>query len=165
MLRACRGIAAFAALFLVLAAGFMLWPQNSERSIRKLLGKCAASIENRSIEGALSGVSFAYRDEFGLSYLVLKRLFEKAFARMSELDVQYAVTDVRVLKDSATVGLEVAVSAFVEGQTQYVLGSPHNREQMILKLAREELGWRVVSSSGMPGRELEDLLRYEALMP
>ncbi|KKK92310.1 hypothetical protein LCGC14_2704230, partial [marine sediment metagenome] len=92
-----RGVAIFL-LIVAPVAVYHLWPTDEAR-IRKLVMLEAQALGAEDMEAVMKGISFNYSDEKGLSYLLIKRLLERAFERYSDIKVSYNDMLVEVHED------------------------------------------------------------------
>lgn len=130
---------------------YFLWPSDEYR-IRKLIKEGASAVEREDLEGLMSKVSFNYRDEYGLSYLLLKDVIKREFGYYSDIDVEYENIEVEVDKDKATATLDLMVLASAGSERGYIFGDL--REPLRLKLELEKGSmrkWLVLNSSGLEG--------------
>jgi hypothetical protein len=142
-----------ALLFLLVASPliiYMLWPTDEAR-IKKLVRQEAHAIEAEDIEEVMSHVSFNYQDEYGLSYVLVKKLMERQFQRYSGMEVEY--DDLKVVvaegEKEATASMDLRVMARAGQEMGYLLGG---EEPVRLKLMLKKGGplgtWQVASASG-----------------
>lgn len=138
-------------LLMALPVAIYLWPSDETR-IRKLIKEGALVVEREDLDGLMSKVSFNYRDEYGLSYLLLKDVIKREFGYYSDIDVEYENLAVRVDKDRATATLDLRVLASTGTLRGYIFGDL--REPLRLKLELEKGSmrkWLVLNSSGFEG--------------
>jgi hypothetical protein len=139
-------------LILLLAAPviiYLLFPSDKSR-IRKLFREGAAAVETKKTEDVMAKVSFSYTDEQGLTYLYLKKVFERVFGQMDDIKVEYTIKDIEVSGDSATADLDIRVTAGRGQQTGYVAGDAARPLHIKFFLDKEHLKWLVVKTEGLP---------------
>jgi hypothetical protein len=147
-----------ALLFMVMVAPvviYLLWPTEEAR-IRKLVRQAAHAIEAKDVEGVMEKVSFNYQDEYGLSYLLIKKMLERQFQRYSGMEVEYENLRIDVSEgaEEATASMDLRVLASSGDQMGYALGGDEPaRLRLRLKKGGPLKRWQVVEASGfMPRR-------------
>jgi hypothetical protein len=136
-------------LFLLPIIIYFLWPSDESR-IRKLFREGAAAIEAEQINEVMSKVSFNYKDEHGLSYLYLKKLMERAFSQMDDIEVEYKIRDIEIKDKKASTAVDVRVIASHGQERGYFLGDAADPVQMTFHLEKERTRWLVIGAEGMP---------------
>ncbi len=133
---------------------YVLWPTEEAR-IKKLVRQAAHAIETEDIEEVMSKVSFNYQDEYGLSYLLVKKGLEQHFQRYSSLDVDYENLKIEIAEGSeeSTASMDLRVVASAGQQMGYVLGGDGPaRFELRLKKEGPLKKWQVVEASGFMHR-------------
>jgi len=145
-----RGVAIFL-LIVAPVAVYHLWPTDEAR-IRKLVMLEAQALGAEDMEAVMKGISFNYSDEKGLSYLLIKRLLERAFERYSDIKVSYNDMLVEVHEDgTATAVMDIRVTAGGSGEPpRYILGGAETPAVLNLSLKKEGAGKWMVRSSKWP---------------
>jgi hypothetical protein len=128
---------------------YLLFPSDKSR-IRKLFRQGAAAVEAKKTEDVMAKVSFNYTDEHGLTYLYLKKVFERMFGQMDNIKVEYDIKDIEVSGDSATADLDIRVIAGCGQETGYVAGDAARPLRIKFFLDKEHLKWLVVRTEGLP---------------
>ena len=153
------GLLSVVVLILVL---YLLWPSDEAR-IRKLFKEGAAAVESRDLEGVMSKVSFAYRDEYGVTYLYLKEILKKEFNLLSDIQVEYEALRIQISKkndlqgerpspdapDTAMAELDIRVVATAGTETGYILGDVKTPVHMRFILQKERMKWLIVKAEGI----------------
>lgn len=150
-----KSIALLIIIFAAPVIIYLLWPTEEAR-IKKLVRQSAQAIEEENIEDAMSVVSFNYQDQYGLSYLLIKKGLEQYFQKYSDMEVEYEGLRVEVAEGAqeATVSMGLSVLAMRGQDMGYVLGGD-GPVHFALKLKKGGplKKWQVVEASGfMPGR-------------
>jgi hypothetical protein len=129
---------------------YFLWPTEEAR-IKKLVRQAAHAIEEENIDDVMSKVSYNYQDEYGLSYLLIKKGLQQQFQRYSNLDVDYENLKVEVAKgkEEATASMDLRVVASAGQEMGYVLGGDGPARFVLrLKKGGPLKKWQVVEASG-----------------
>ena len=130
---------------------YLIWPSDESR-IQKLVKEGAETIEKEDIDKTMSKVSFNYQDDIGLNYMLLRKILERQFAALEEIDIECENLSVRVDKDKATASLDVRALATSEGggQRGYIFGDLKEPARLSLELEKGTAGrWLVVNASGL----------------
>jgi hypothetical protein len=139
-------------LFLFIAvpiAIYFLMPTDAKR-IKKLVKKGEVALEQKDIKQVMSCVSLTYRDDYGMSYLYLKKGFERLFNTYDSLEVDYENITVVVNEKRAVAELDVWVIASRGPNTSYIVGDAGNGLTIKFLLQKEKLTWQVVKTEGLP---------------
>ena len=140
-------------LFFLMAAPviiFFLLPSDESR-IKKLFKEGAAAIEKEDLDAVMSGVSFNYHDENGLSYLSAKELLKSVFQRMDYINAEYEDLRVTVKKDkTATADMDVRIVETIGTDTGYIMGDLSNPVHLTFTLQKERTKWLVTKTEGLP---------------
>lgn len=144
-----KSVALLALFFVVPLIVYLLWPSDEAR-IRTLFREGASAIEARNIDDVMSEVSFNYRDEHGLSYLYLKKLMERAFKEVKDIDVDYDIKRIDIRGDNATADVDVRVVATRGAEAGYILGDSAGPLHITFSLDKERTEWLITKTEGLP---------------
>ena len=145
-----KSIALLALLIISPVIIYFIWPTEESR-IRRLVRQGATAIEKEDIDGVMSKISYNYRDEYGLSYLIIKKQLERKFKAYSDIEFDYENLTVEVFKETgeATAAMDLRMIAMSGEQMGYVIGG---EGPALLKLRLKKSGplkkWQVVEASG-----------------
>lgn len=143
-----------AALVLILMAlpiaVYFLWPSDTSR-IKKLVKEGAEAVEKEDIEGVMSKISRAYRDDFGLNYMMIKHLLGRQFEAVSDMEVEYESLKIKVDGRNAVAEMDVLVLATIDGETGYILGDLRESAHARFYLGKEGAKWLVLKTEGIAG--------------
>ena len=127
---------------------YFLWPSDESR-IKKLIKEGAAAIEKKEIDKVMSKVSFNYYDDYGFTYILIKKLLEDQFRTMSDIKVEYENLKITVKKDSAIADLDVRVIATIGNETGYIIGDIKKPVHLKFTLEKERVKWLVMKIEGL----------------
>jgi hypothetical protein len=126
---------------------YLFWPSDESR-IRKLIREEVRAVEEEDIDAFMSGVAFHYQDEYGLSYLLLKRLVEREFRAFSEIGMEYGGLGIDVSDERAMAGMDVRVLADRGVGRGYYWGDFREPVRLELELKKGPAGrWLIISAS------------------
>jgi hypothetical protein len=123
------------ALGITILLVWLLFPSDEAR-IRKLVKESVGAVEMEAIDGVMGHIAFGYQDEFGQSYIILKKNLMRQFETYSDIKVEYDELAVEVTKDGATASMLVLVLATVNGQRGYILGDLKDTTRLVLELTK-----------------------------
>jgi len=130
---------------------YFLWPTDESR-IKKLVRECAKAVEKEDIDTLMLKISFTYQDDYGLSYILLKKLIEDGFRRFSDMEVEYESLKVVVDKENASAQFDVRVIASHGQERGYFMGDIKEPAHITLYLEKGPLGkWLIVKAEGYRG--------------
>lgn len=127
---------------------YFLWPSDESR-IKKLIKEGAAAIEKKEIDKVMSKVSFNYQDDYGFTYILIKKLLEDQFRTMSDIKVEYENLKITVKKDSAIADLDVRVIATIGNETGYIIGDIKKPVHLKFNLEKERVKWLMMKIEGL----------------
>jgi hypothetical protein len=141
-----------ALLFILIAVPliiYLIWPSDESR-IKKLFREGARAIEKEDLDGAMSKVSYNYRDEYGLTYLYMKELMKSAFQRMKDIKVEYENLKINISDRTATADMDVRIIANIGNNTGYIMGDLPNPAHLKFTLEKQRTTWLVAKTEGLP---------------
>jgi len=128
---------------------YLLWPSDESR-IKKLFREGAKAIEQEKIDEVMARVSFNYTDEYGLTYLSVKKGMTRVFQRMDGITVEYEITKIDIRENTAAAELDIRVIASHGNDTGYAMGDAARPAHMTFFLDKERTTWLVTKSRDMP---------------
>ncbi|UCG78703.1 MAG: hypothetical protein JSV21_02385 [Nitrospirota bacterium] len=137
-------------LIVVPVSIYFLMPGDKAR-IRKMIRKGAAAVEQENLDETMKAVSLSYRDEHGMTYLLLKKGFERFFRMFDDIEVDIEKVDVTVDDDAASSEIYVRVIATRGTERSYIVGDAADPLKIVFSLEKEKIRWQITSARGMPG--------------
>lgn len=128
---------------------YFLWPSDTSR-IKKLFREGAKAIETEKIDDVMSKVSFNYTDEYGMTYLYMRKGMERVFSQMEGIDIEYEIKEIRVTDKTASAELEIRVIASIGNDTGYIIGDLAKPVLMTFSLDKDRTTWLVTGAKGLP---------------
>lgn len=130
------------------AAAFFYW-NSPERRIRAVLSEGRRAVESEDLERAMSQVSLQYRDDYGLTFLSLKRVAKRAFQEFEGMDIELSVVKTHVEDDRAVVLAKIDVYAGGPQGPEYLMGNPDAQHPAKITLIKEVLRWKIKNIEGI----------------
>lgn len=144
-----KSIALLLIIILILIITYLLWPSD-ERRIKKLFKEGSEAVEKEDLDGVMSKVSFNYRDEYGLTYLYVKKYMNSIFQQMSDIQIEYENLKIKVNDASAIAEMDVRVVATIGNETSYIIGDAARPVHLRFTLEKERVKWLVTRTEGLP---------------
>ncbi len=98
----------------------------------------------------MSKVSYNYRDEYGLTYLYIKKSMKSLFQQMSDIRIEYENLEIQVKDKTATADMDVRIIATIGSETGYILGDLPKPVHIKFTLEKERANWLVTKTEGFP---------------
>lgn len=128
---------------------YFLWPSDKSR-IKKLFREGAKAVEAEKIDDVMAKVSFNYTDEYGMSYLLIKKTMEDVFNKMGNIGIEYEIRHLEINKKSASAELDIRATASLGQDTGYIVGDAAKPVSMKFHLLKERGKWLVNKTEGLP---------------
>lgn len=140
-------IALIVALVLSPIAIYLLMPSD-EAQLNRLVQEAREAVEAGNVDGVMSVVSFNYKDERGMSYLLIKRLLEARMKGLTGISVEVSGLSVRSIEKAAYIEIDARASSGAGGSRSYWVGGEDHWLHISAKLGKEASGqWKVQSAS------------------
>lgn len=142
----------FILLFLLIISPiiiYFLWPSDASR-IKKLFREGAKAVETEKIDDVMSKVSFNYTDEYGMTYLYMRKGLERVFSQMDGITIEYQIKNIKITDKTAAAELEIRVVASLGNDTGYIIGDAAKPVLMTFSLEKERTKWLVAGTKGLP---------------
>jgi hypothetical protein len=144
-----KSIALLLIIILIPIITYLLWPSDESR-IKKLFKEGSEAVEKEDLDGVMSKVSFNYHDEYGLTYLYVKKYMNSIFQQMSDIQIEYENLEIKVNDASATAEMDVRVIATIGNETGYIIGDAARPVHLKFALEKERTKWLVTRTEGLP---------------
>lgn len=147
-------------VFIIAGIYFLFFTDGDDPSvIDGVLTEAKAAGVERDLSGFMDNFSMQYRDEYGFSYLVIKRIVGRQFEKFEKFEAEY--TDLGVVFDENEQGdklaiatLDLRVKGFKKGLPIDLIGTDDSTDNINIEFLKSSLGvWKIVSVSGVDTRE------------
>ena len=129
-------------LAVVLATVF--YPSETKR-IKKVLKAIRESVLHEDIGQVMEYIAYNYRDEYGGSYLVLKKRAEMIFHRFNDFEITADIMNITVDGEQAEAHLKVNIIATEDGRRGYVIGNAEEAGDIRVFLEKSPYKWKVIN--------------------
>ena len=119
-----------------------LFPSDKKR-IRKAIGAVEQAVVNEDVQALMDRVSFNYADEYGGSYLTLKKRAEHLFNTYDDFDVTAIIAGIAIIEEKATVDLEVSLVASSGSERGYLFGNAGGHREIKVFFEKSKLNWMI----------------------
>ncbi|MBI5663951.1 MAG: hypothetical protein HZC49_02500 [Nitrospirae bacterium] len=133
-------------VLIVLAAVLVavFYPSDKKR-INKVLKACSESVLNEDIGQLMEHISYNYRDDYGGSYLALKKRAEMVFSRFNDFEITADVMRISVDGERAEAQLKVSIIATEDGRRGYFIGDAEKARDVRVLLEKSSYGWEIIN--------------------
>jgi uncharacterized protein (UPF0248 family) len=141
------GLALTALIYFIIVRPLLI---SDEARIKRGVKDGVRAIEGKDLEKCMSSVSLHYKDEYGLTYLGVKRLLNRIFHEFEAFEID--LENLRIAlheKGTAFATFDLKVRVIYRGQQAYLLGSGDGANRVKMSFAREGGRWRVTQVEGV----------------
>lgn len=143
-------------IVLAIAGAYYLFrPGDDPSQIKALFDEMTEASGSKDIDGTMEGFSFQYKDRYGVSYPVLKKLIGDAYKKFDRIEASYSGLDAVIGEDVngtniASVNVDVVVKGIKSDDTQWLIGSEDSPDNITVTLEKSTLGgWKITEVEGV----------------
>jgi len=140
-------------LTIVIICILIFFPTDKKR-IWKVIVTSEKAIIDEELDGLMDNISYNYRDEYGGTYLLIKRRMEAVFKRLDNIEAEVQLVRISVDKKQAEAEINVKVTASYGEDRSYIVGDPANWQNMKIYLKKSPYTWEVIKVSGLSDYDL-----------
>ena len=133
----------FALVVAVVIIAIVVFPSDKKR-IRKAIRTCEQAIINENSEALMSLISFNYSDDYGGSYLMLKKRSERLFKTYDDYEIIADIVGITVNEGKAIADLKVSIIASEGNERGYLLGDAGSHRKIKVYFEKDKFGWAIV---------------------
>ncbi|UCD71569.1 MAG: hypothetical protein JSW70_00860 [Syntrophobacterales bacterium] len=134
-------------IYLILVRPLLI---SEEARIRKGVKEGVQAIENKDLGKCLRHVSLHYKDEYGLTYLGVKKLLTQIFYEFDAFEIDLRNLRITLLdKGVASATFDLKVKVNYGGQRIYLLGSGGFSNRIKMSFNKERGRWKVTQVEGV----------------
>jgi hypothetical protein len=119
-----------------------LFPSDKTR-IGRSVGAVEQAVVNEDVTALMDQVSFNYSDDYGGSYLTLKKRAEQLFKTNDDFDVTADITGIEIIEDKATVDVKVSLIASSGSERGYLYGDAEGHREIHVFFEKAKLKWMI----------------------
>lgn len=140
-------------LFLIVAAAvFVLYPTDEKR-IRRVISGSEKAILRKDLDGLFEYISYNYKDDYGNSYLILKKRMQIVFNRLNDIEIEKNLIKITVQEKNAEADLNVKVIASEAESREYIIGDAVTGQGIKVYFEKSPYKWKIVKVAGLLGKD------------
>jgi hypothetical protein len=128
-----------------------IFPSDKKR-IRKAIGAAEQAVVNEDVKALMDRVSFNYADDYGGSYLTLKKRAEHLFKAYDDFEVTAEIAGIAVIEEKATVDVKVSLVASSGSDRGYLIGEAGGHREIKVYFEKSKLNWMI---TGLEAKQSE----------
>jgi len=151
-------------LLLLIAAALVLlylfFPRGDDpREIEAIFDEMKEAAANKDTDGVAEHFSLQYKDEYGASYPVVKKVIGNVFRKYDSIRVSYSGLSVVFSENEsgekeAAANLDVTVTGYSSGMSYDLIGSEGSPDNVTVTLVKSGLGgWKITGVEGLDAQE------------
>ena len=124
----------------------------SEKSrILKVINEGRAAVEAEDVDKCMSYISLQYSDDYGLKYLIVKRILTDVFKEFDGFKVMLDDVEIEVnnKEKTAVAAFDLRIIVTLHNQPGYLVGSTDSPAKIKMYFIKERLKWQVVKVTGI----------------
>ena len=145
---------------LILALGLFLLTRNrgDDEFFSSYFNKMVEAGESKNLEQFMNFFSLQYKDEYGLNYIVIKKLVENTFNEFDTLEGSFSDLSSSIKesdgKNIAVINMDAKAVGIKNGIDTGVLGLQDKPENITIFLEKSTLGkWKIIKVEGVEKRD------------
>ncbi len=116
---------------------------SEEKKISKAIEAGEKALEAKDLDGCMKRLSYNYSDEYGLSYLQVKKFLERFFQEFQKVDIEKEILNIEVKEKDARVSMNLIIIVTLQEQRGYFIGSHAKPELIKIDLEKVRTNWLV----------------------
>ncbi len=148
----------FIIILVIVITVIVVFPSDKKR-IRKIIGQCEQSVVGEDLKSLMGHISFNYSDDYGGSYMMLKKRAEGLFKSYDDFEIASDIKGINITEEKAVADLRVSLIASAGNERGYLLGDAGGHRKLRVYLEKSPYGWQVIRLAGLSEKE-QDLQLY-----
>lgn len=141
---------------IILAILILVFGRSADDSseIEAVIIKMTEAGKNGEYQGVTEYVSIEYRDDYGATYIIVKKLVENLFQKFNKFDTKYKNLSVSVDQaengdKTAAANLDIHITGYQSGVPVDIIGTEDLYQNITVHLKKTKLlGWKITKSEG-----------------
>ena len=143
----------FLSLFFIFAAVvFVIYPTDEKR-IKRVIAGSEEALLKEDIDGLFEFISYNYQDDYGDSYLILKKRMQIVFKRLDDIEIEKNLLGITVNEKSAEADLNVKVIASEGELREYIIGDAVTWQGIKVYFEKSPYKWKIVKVADLFGND------------
>jgi len=136
-------------------------PGDNTSEIEAVFNKAIEAGEKKDFEGVMEHFSLTYRDEYGATYPVVKKIVKNSFEKFDALNCKYAdlkvsINETEKGEKEAVANFNTYISGISFGIPVSLLGGEDSLQNLTVTLKKSSFGeWKIIKVEGLEAAEGE----------
>lgn len=146
----------FFLIIIAVVMAYLFFPSRDDtREIEAVFNKAMEAGEKKDLDGVMEHFSINYRDEYGVTYPVVKSVVKNSFDKFKGFDSKYTDLTVSINETDegekqAVANLDVYVLGMKSGIPTSILGDVDSPQNLTVTLKKAILGgWKIIKVEGL----------------
>ncbi len=149
-----RFVPSLALSFLCVAVVVYIFYPTDEKRVRKIISNSEEAIISEDIDRLMELVSYNYIDDYGNSYLMLKKRMQSVFGRLDDIEIERSIIKISVKDSDAEAELSVRVSVSEGEDRVYIIGDAGMAQTIKVFFKKSPYKWLITEVEGMFNAEM-----------
>lgn len=132
----------------IIALIIILFPTEKKR-INKVIKKGSEAILNEDIDSFMDVVALSYKDDYGGSYLYMKKRVERVLSRFDDFEIIIGNMGTTLEDKTAIVDLRVSIIASEGEKRAYLIGDAGGHKAVKVFFVKEPFNWKLERIEGI----------------
>jgi len=143
----------FLLLFFIIAAVLFIFYPTDEKRIKRVIAGSEEALLKKDVDGLFEYISYNYRDDYGSTYLILKKRMQIEFKRLNDIEIEKNLLRITVQEQSAEAELNVRVIASEGASREYIIGDAVNWQRIKVYFEKSHYKWQIIKVAGLFGHD------------
>ena len=133
---------------LCLISIYILYPTDEKRII-SVINKSEDAVADKNIDKLMEYVSYNYRDDYGASYIQIKKILQTVLSRLNDIKIERTITKISLRENFAETELDVRVIASEGENRGYIIGDPGQAAAIKIFFEKSSYKWLIIKVEGV----------------
>ena len=133
---------------LCLISIYILYPTDEKRIIN-VINKSEDAVADKNIDKLMEYVSYNYRDDYGSSYIQIKKILQTVLSRLNDIKIERNITKISVRENFAGAELDVRVIASEGEHRGYIIGDAGQAVAIKIFFEKSSYNWLITKVEGV----------------
>ena len=133
---------------LCLISIYVLYPTDERRIIR-IINNSEDAVAEKNIDKLMEYVSYNYRDDYGSSYIQIKKILQTVLSRLNDIKIERTITKISVRENFAEAELDVRVIASEGKNRGYIIGDAGQAAAIKIFFEKSSYKWLIIKVEGV----------------
>lgn len=133
---------------LCLISIYVLYPTDERRIIR-IINNSEDAVAEKNIDKLMEYVSYNYRDDYGSSYIQIKKILQTVLSRLNDIKIERTITKISVRENFAEAELDVRVIASEGEHRGYIIGDAGQAAAIKIFFEKSSYKWLIIKVEGV----------------